>query len=89
MIAHFQDAFPDGRTTSEALLAEGDTVAQRWTFRGTHHGAFQGIPPTGRWATPPPQVAVVVVLVLRAGSSALGSRGSALGAAPITLRWGT
>ena len=26
MIAHFQDAFPDGRNTSEALLAEGDTV---------------------------------------------------------------
>ena len=51
MIAHFQEAFPDGRTTSEELLAEGDTVVQRWTFRGTHQGAFQGIPPTGKPVT--------------------------------------
>jgi steroid delta-isomerase-like uncharacterized protein len=51
MIAHFQDAFPDGRNTSEELLAEGDKVVQRWTFRGTHQGAFQGIPPTGRPVT--------------------------------------
>jgi steroid delta-isomerase-like uncharacterized protein len=51
MIAHFQEAFPDGRNASEELLAEGDKVVQRWTFRGTHHGAFQGIPPTGRPVT--------------------------------------
>jgi steroid delta-isomerase-like uncharacterized protein len=51
MIAHFQDAFPDGRNTSEELLGEGDKVVQRWTFRGTHQGAFQGIPPTGRPVT--------------------------------------
>jgi steroid delta-isomerase-like uncharacterized protein len=48
MIAHFQGAFPDGRNTSDELLADGDKVVQRWTYRGTHHGAFQGIPPTGR-----------------------------------------
>jgi steroid delta-isomerase-like uncharacterized protein len=51
MIAHFQGAFPDGRNTSEELLAEGDKVVQRWTFRGTHRGAFQGIPPTGGQVT--------------------------------------
>jgi steroid delta-isomerase-like uncharacterized protein len=51
MIAHFQGAFPDGRNTSEELLAEGDKVAQRWTYRGTHRGVFQGIPPTGRQVT--------------------------------------
>jgi steroid delta-isomerase-like uncharacterized protein len=51
MIAHFQDAFPDGRNTSEELLAEEDKVVQRWTYRGTHHGPFQGIPPTGRQVT--------------------------------------
>ncbi len=51
MIAHFQDAFPDGRNTKEELLAEGDKVVQRWTFRGTHQGAFQGIPPTDRPVT--------------------------------------
>jgi steroid delta-isomerase-like uncharacterized protein len=48
MIMHFQGAFPDGRNTSDDLLAEGDKVVQRWTFRGTHQGAFQGIPATGR-----------------------------------------
>lgn len=51
MIAHFQDAFPDGRNASEALLADGDRVVQQWTFRGTHRGAFQGIPPTGKQVT--------------------------------------
>lgn len=51
MIAHFQDAFPDGRNVSENLLADEDKVVQRWTFRGTHQRAFQGIPPTGRQVT--------------------------------------
>src|SRR5215217_3493261 len=51
MIAYFQSAFPDGRNTSEELLAEGDKVVQRWRFRGTHQGAFQGIAPTGRHVT--------------------------------------
>jgi steroid delta-isomerase-like uncharacterized protein len=51
MIAHFQDAFPDGRNTSEELLADGDKIVQRWTFRGTHRGTFQGIPPTGLQVT--------------------------------------
>ena len=44
MIAHFQGAFPDGRNTSEELLADGDKVVQRWTFRGTHHGSVPGHP---------------------------------------------
>ena len=48
MIAHFQEAFPDGRNTSDELLADGDKVVQRWTYRGTHRGVFQGIPPTGK-----------------------------------------
>jgi steroid delta-isomerase-like uncharacterized protein len=51
MIAHFQSAFPDGRNASDELLADGDRVAQRWTYRGTHQGAFQGIPPTGKQVT--------------------------------------
>lgn len=48
MIAHFQGAFPDGRASTEDLIAEGDTVASRWTYRGTQQGEFQGIPPTGK-----------------------------------------
>ncbi len=41
-------AFPDWHSTPEELIAEGDCVAERWTGRGTHRGAFQGIAPTGR-----------------------------------------
>lgn len=29
-------------------MAEGDTVVNRLVVRGTHRGAFQGIPPTGQ-----------------------------------------
>jgi steroid delta-isomerase-like uncharacterized protein len=43
-------SFPDFRATVEDLVAEGDRVAYRWTFRGTHLGNFGGIPPTGRKA---------------------------------------
>ena len=48
LIAHFQEAFPDGRNASEELLADGDKVVQRWTFRGTHREPFQGMPATGK-----------------------------------------
>ncbi len=41
-------AFPDLRITIEDQVAEGDRVVTRWTARGTHTGAFQGIPPTGK-----------------------------------------
>jgi steroid delta-isomerase-like uncharacterized protein len=34
--------------TVEDLIAEGDKVVGRWTFRGTHRGDFMGIPPTGK-----------------------------------------
>jgi hypothetical protein len=32
----------------EDIAAEGDTVAARVAFHGTHRGEFQGIPPTGK-----------------------------------------
>ena len=44
-------AFPDMQITIEDLFAEGDRVAWRLTVRGTHQGAFQGIPPTGKAVT--------------------------------------
>jgi steroid delta-isomerase-like uncharacterized protein len=46
-------AFPDCTVTPEDWLEEGDRVALRFTFRGTHQGEFQGIPPTGRPVTMP------------------------------------
>src|SRR5690242_14217181 len=44
----FQQAFSDFRVIVEDLVAEGDRVAARWRFTGTHDGEFQGLPATGR-----------------------------------------
>ena len=41
-------AFPDVHFTIEDQVAEADKVVTRWTWRGTHQGPFQGIPPTGK-----------------------------------------
>lgn len=38
---------PDGHTTIEDMVAEGDQVAKRWVMRGTHTGELFGVPPTG------------------------------------------
>ncbi len=46
--AAFVEAFPDLRLTVEDIVAEGDMVAARVAFRGTHRGEFQGIPPTDK-----------------------------------------
>ena len=44
----YLSAFPDVHMTIEGMIAEGDTVAFRHTFRGTHKGELMGIPPTGK-----------------------------------------
>ena len=46
-----RSGFPDFQATMEDLLAEGDKVALRFTFRGTHQGEFLGIAPTGKQVT--------------------------------------
>jgi predicted ester cyclase len=41
-------AFSDAHWTLDDLLAEGDKVVGRWTFRGTNDGPFFNIPPSGK-----------------------------------------
>jgi steroid delta-isomerase-like uncharacterized protein len=50
-VGMYRSAFPDGHTTVEDSIAEGDKVAYRWTFRGTHLGELMGIPPTEKQVT--------------------------------------
>lgn len=50
----FFAAFPDGHFTVEDVVAEGDKVVSRYTFRGTHLGSWTaalGTPPTGKHVT--------------------------------------
>jgi steroid delta-isomerase-like uncharacterized protein len=46
-------AFPDLQMTIEDMIAEGDKVVVRYTFRGTQQGETLGIPPTGKHVTVP------------------------------------
>jgi steroid delta-isomerase-like uncharacterized protein len=48
LIRLWHTGFPDITETVEDLIAEGDRVVGRFTFRGTHTGEFMGIAPTGR-----------------------------------------
>ncbi|MFC7213169.1 ester cyclase [Saliphagus sp. GCM10025334] len=41
------EAFDGATVTIEDMVAEGDTVAVRFTFAGTHEGRFAGFDPTG------------------------------------------
>lgn len=51
VVGAFFSAFPDMRITLEAQLGDGDLVANRGTFAGTHLGEFMGIPATGKQVT--------------------------------------
>jgi steroid delta-isomerase-like uncharacterized protein len=44
----WHSAFPGFRAEIEDMIAEGDRVATRWTFRGRHLGEYDAIAPTGR-----------------------------------------
>ena len=50
-ITQLRTAFPDIKFTIDDLVAEGDKVATRTTFRGTHKGDFMGVAPTGKAVT--------------------------------------
>jgi steroid delta-isomerase-like uncharacterized protein len=44
----FRTAFPDIHFSQDDVVGEGDTVAVRYTFSGTHQGVFAGVMPGGR-----------------------------------------
>jgi steroid delta-isomerase-like uncharacterized protein/deazaflavin-dependent oxidoreductase (nitroreductase family) len=48
LMVAYTSAFPDLQLSTEDMVAEGDMVAIRNTWRGTHQGTFQGLPPTGK-----------------------------------------
>jgi steroid delta-isomerase-like uncharacterized protein len=50
-MAGLHHALPDVWVTLEDVVAEGDRVAVRATWRGTHQGTFQGLTPSGRKVT--------------------------------------
>lgn len=52
-------AFPDGRRTIEDIVAEGDKVVVRLTFRGTNTGDAPGRPATGK------EITVSVIIIFR------------------------
>jgi predicted ester cyclase len=48
LFAQFRSAFPDWQEETVRLVAEGDTVAERFKCSGTHRGEFLGEAPTGK-----------------------------------------
>ena len=50
-MTHMRKIFPDLRLTADETLTEGDRIAVRWTWTGTHKGEWEGVAPTGRKVT--------------------------------------
>lgn len=50
-INEIRNAFPDFRLNLDDVITEGDKIAVRWTWTGTHRGEWMGIAPTGRTVT--------------------------------------
>jgi len=48
LIGMYRAAFPNIRFETGGMICEGETLAQRWTFTGTHQGGMMGVEPTGR-----------------------------------------
>ena len=48
IVRQFTDSFPDLTITLEEVIGDGDTVATRGTWTGTHKGDFMGMPSTGK-----------------------------------------
>jgi steroid delta-isomerase-like uncharacterized protein len=48
IINMMRSGFPDIQWTLEETIAEGDNIVARYTMRGTHQGAFMGVPPSNK-----------------------------------------
>ena len=51
VMTRLHGAFPDIHYTIDSVVAEGDEVAIRWQWSGTHRGVFRGVAPTARAVT--------------------------------------
>ncbi|MFC1947425.1 ester cyclase [Chloroflexota bacterium] len=51
IVQMWRNAFPDGRFKVDDMVAEGDKVAVRYTWTGTHQGELMGIAATGKQVT--------------------------------------
>ena len=47
-VTELRRAFPDYAGTNVEQIAEGEKVANRFVFLGTHLGEFEGVTPTGK-----------------------------------------
>jgi len=48
IVVGLRTGFPDIHYTIDDLVVEGDRVAVRWHWTGTHSGAFRAFPATGK-----------------------------------------
>ena len=64
-LGQYLTAVPDVKATVEDLMADGDKVVARVSYRGTHQSAFRGIPPTGK------QIAVIGINIFRIANGKL------------------
>ena len=48
LVTAYKRAFPDSSITVDEQVAEGDSVATRFTFRGRHTGELNGVAPSGK-----------------------------------------
>lgn len=76
VVRMFESAFPDFRYEVEDVICEGEKVAVRDLFRGTHHGDFMGISPTGNRVT---MQAIHIYRFSGAGWPSTGWRGTTWG----------
>ena len=48
IVTMLRTAFPDMHWSIDETIAAGEKVVTRFTWTGTHHGEFLGIPATGK-----------------------------------------